>query len=63
MKHEIFVVHETTEVDSYGEKIYINPNCNFKGNRWNARSYADEHEYGAGVQVYDKGKKEYVRIV
>ena len=63
MKHEIFVVRETNEVDDYNEIIYINNNHNFKGNKWDARKYADEHDYGAGVQVYNNSKKKYERIV
>ena len=63
MKHEIFVVNETAEVDVYNQKIYINPNCKFKGTKWDARRYADENNYGAGAQVYNKSKKKYERIV
>ena len=63
MKYEIFVVWETDETDERGEIIYKNPNLNFKGNRWDARKYADKHHFGAGVQVYDIEKKKYRRIV
>ena len=63
MKHEVFVVSETFELDGYGEVIYINSTWNFKGNKWDARKYADKHDYGAGVQVYNKSKKKYERIV
>ena len=63
MKHEVFVVSETFELDEYGEVIYINPTWNFKGNKWDARKYANEHDYGAGVQIYNKSKKKYERIV
>ena len=46
MKYEdlhVFVVWQTDKTDKYGEIIYENSKKNFKGNKWEARKYADKH--------------------
>jgi len=63
MRHEIFVVWKTDEADEGGEIIYENPNWEFRGNKWEARDYAHKNNYGAGVEVYDRKKKKYIRLV
>ena len=47
-KYEVFVVNK---VDG-AESLYENVHCAFRGTAGQARKYASEHNYGAGVQVY-----------